>query len=228
MFDGNTNFINQSFNADTVTPRQLDMLLANGWRHFGTYFFRYSINFSPDLLQIREVIPLRIRLADLDLSRSQRRVLRRNADLKTLIEPLLISPDSEVLFESHRTRFKESVPETIYNFVSPNAGESPCDSRQFRVFDGERLLSESYFDVGEASVSGAYAVFDPAETRRSLGIFTMLKEIGYSIEMGKEFYYLGYCYSSESIYDYKKRFAGTEGFDWDGNWFPFAEVQENP
>jgi arginine-tRNA-protein transferase len=61
-------------------------------------------------------------------------------------------------------------------------------------------------------------MFDPEFSSRSLGIFTMLNEIEFAIEKKKEFYYQGYSYEGESFYDYKKRFRGTECFDWNGKW----------
>ena len=84
----------------------------------------------------------------------------------------------------------------------------------------------SYFDIGGESVSGIYAMFEPKSAGRSLGIFTMLKEIEFARERGKEFYYLGYAYAGNSFYDYKKRFSGTEMFDWNGCWLPFQEAGE--
>ena len=64
-------------------------------------------------------------------------------------------------------------------------------------------------------------MFDPARAERGLGIFTLLKEIEFAIETGREFYYLGYAYDGPSFYDYKKRFRAAEAFDWRGNWIPF-------
>ena len=61
-------------------------------------------------------------------------------------------------------------------------------------------------------------MFDPDLSSRSLGIFTMLKEIEFAMANGKELYYQGYSYEGESFYDYKKRFRATERFDWRGNW----------
>ena len=54
----------------------------------------------------------------------------------------------------------------------------------------------------------------------------MLKEIEFAQENGKEFYYQGYAYEGESFYDYKKRFRGTEVFDWKGNWKPITANEE--
>ena len=32
--------INEEFHSDAVEPAAYDRLLADGWRHFGTHFFR--------------------------------------------------------------------------------------------------------------------------------------------------------------------------------------------
>jgi arginine-tRNA-protein transferase len=167
---------------------------------------------------IRLVTPLRIRLSDFSHSKSQRRVLRDNSDLTIQIEPLAIDAKAEGLFHRHKERFENHQPISIYEFLTGSAETSPCDTKQIRVFDKDRLVAISYFDIGERTCSGVYAIFDPAESKRGLGIFTMLKEIEYSVAHGKEFYYQGYAYEGESFYDYKKRFRGTEIFDWKGQW----------
>ena len=205
----------------------MDDLLAAAWRHFGTNFFRYSIGIHG--FDIRRVIPLRIRLADRTFTKSQRRALRRNADLDVRISPLNITPQAKQLFHKHKQRFKTGVPDSIYEFVSGTLEESPSETMQLSVFDRDRLLAESYFDVGESTVSGIYGMFDPDESARGLGVFRLLKEIEFAADSGKEFYYLGYSYEGESFYDYKKRFRATESFDWLGNWEPFEpEADEAP
>jgi arginine-tRNA-protein transferase len=216
-------FINQEFYADAVTAGQLDALLSDGWRHFGTHFFRYNLAvYNGD---IRRVLPLRIRLADFTLSKNQRRVLRKNEDLRVEIRPIAITDESNELFHRHKQRFVQGVPATIYDFVSSEPATVPNEGREIAVYLEDRLVAVSYFDDGQTAVSGVYAIFDPDESARSLGLFTMLKEIEYSIETGREFYYQGYAYEGESFYDYKKRFRALEVFDWNSQWVPtsFAE-----
>ena len=209
-------FINEEFTAEIVSPAQLDELLANGWRHFGTHFFRYNLGIYND--EIRRVIPLRIRLSEFSPSKSQSRVLRKNTNLRCEIRPIEITTEVEAMFEQHKLRFKQNAPDSLYTFLSNDSATKPCKGLELAVYDNDRLVATSFFDVGRSALSGVYAVFDPNESLRSLGIFTMLKEIEFAIEDGKEFYYQGYCYSGESFYDYKKRFRGTEGFDWNGSW----------
>ncbi len=64
--------------------------------------------------------------------------------------------------------------------------------------------------------------FDPDLGDRGLGTLTMLKEIEYSIGTGREYYYPGSAYEGPSFYDYKKRFAALECFDWRGNWVNYV------
>jgi len=219
MLTGEAPFINEQFFADRVSPDQLDVLLAKGWRHFGTQFFKYSYGFYE--LDVRLVVPLRIRLKDFSLSKSQRRVYKKNDGLQVVIRPIEITPEAEALFDIHKERFKSGVPESIYDFLSDEPARMPCEANEIAVYDDDRLAALSYFDVGAASNSGIYAMFDPADSARGLGIFTMLKEIEYAIETGKEFYYQGYSYEGNSFYDYKKRFRGSEAFDWNGQWERF-------
>jgi arginine-tRNA-protein transferase len=216
MRDAAPQYINEEFYADAVRPDQMDTLWSEAWRHFGSHFFRYSLGFYRE--DIRQVLPLRIRLADFTLSKNQRRVLRTNEDLNVSVRPIVIDDDTEALFHRHKQRFEHSVPDTIYDFLSPEPATTPCSAYEVRVTRGDELVAVSFFGVGEQATSGIYAMFEPAMSERSLGIFTLLKEIEYSIEQGKQFYYLGYAYEGESFYDYKKRFRGTETFDWNQTW----------
>lgn len=209
-------FINEEFYADTVTAEQMDLLLAEAWRHFGTFFFRYNLGIYGE--EIRRVEPLRIRLADFRLSKSQRRVLRRNSDLDFRVRPIEITDESQILFHRHKARFKTDVPHSIYNFLSPTPATVPSDASELAVYLEGKLVAVSYFDEGVTATSGIYAAFDPELSSRALGIFTMLKEIEYSRQTGREYYYPGFAYEGESFYDYKKRFSALEKYDWQGNW----------
>lgn len=223
MFATDPYLINEEFYAKDVPPDQMDEAWSKGWRHFGSHFFRYNLGFYGS--EIRRVIPLRIRLSSFSLSKRHRRILRRNSDLTIETHPLVINESSSALFDRHKTRFSESIPRSIFDFLPDSDANSPCKTFQFSVFEGEHLVAESYLDIGSRSSSGVYGIFDPDEKNRGLGIFTLLKEIEFAINADHEFYYLGYSYEGRSFYDYKKQFTGTETFDWIGNWRPFIEAK---
>ncbi|HEV7700029.1 MAG TPA: hypothetical protein VGO43_07355 [Pyrinomonadaceae bacterium] len=212
-------FINEAFYAERVEADELDLLLERGWRHFGPRFQRYSLNYYND--EIRCVLPLRIRLSEFRLSKSQRRVLRRNADVEVSIGPANVTPDVHELFAWHKRRFTQDVPESIYTFVSDEPDTFPTDGLILRVTLGTQLIAASFLELSTNGLSSIYGMFHPLHAERGLGTFTMLKEIEYAGEQGKAFYYHGYAYEGESFYDYKKRFSGLEAFDWKGNWTAF-------
>jgi arginyl-tRNA--protein-N-Asp/Glu arginylyltransferase len=217
-------FINEEFYTSKVSAQQLDTLLANGWRHFGTHFFRYNLGFYEQ--EIRRVFPLRIRLKDFSFSKSQRRILKKNQDLEIIIRPIEITTEKELLFELHRQRFKNNAPFSLHDFLSYDAANIPCEALEVVVYRGSELLAASFFDVGEKSISSVYAIFAPSETSRSLGIYTLLLEIEWARENKKDFLYQGYAYEGNSFYDYKKRFRALEKFDWKDDWESFSEAEE--
>ncbi len=217
----NFSFINEEFHALEVSPKQLDALLAHGWRHFGTQFFRYNFSVYNGILC--QVLPLRIRLANFSISKNKRRIISKNRDLRVVIRPIEINEEKELLFDRHKQRFDHSVPFSIYDFLSFDAANVPGKALEVSVYKNETLVAASFFDVGETAISSVYAMFAPEESSRSLGIFTMLAEIDFALTNGKDFYYQGYCFDISSFYDYKKRFRALEKFDWNGGWETFKE-----
>lgn len=209
-------FINEYFLRSRVAPEQMDALWAHGWRHFGAYFFRYSVAPGEDAL--RHVLPLRLEVARFQPSRSQRRVLAKNEDVRVEICDTTLDAAKHTMFRRHRQRFRENVPGTLYDFLSEDPAREPCRNQAIEVYAGERLIAASFLDIGQTATSAVYAMFEPDEARRSLGIFTMLQAIEYTRRLGFRYYYPGYAYREPSIYDYKKRFAPLEYFNWETGW----------
>lgn len=207
--------LDEYFLAAQITPEGMDALWAEGWRHFGPYFFRYS------RLGSNRVQPLRIRLANFSLSQSQRRILKKNQDLQAQLQPAFVSAEVEALFERHKTRFSHSIPDAIFNFVSLRPASVPCRCHSLSLHANGRLVGISYLDEGDRATSSVYQCFDPAYAQRSLGILMMLHSILLSRAWDKAYYYPGYAYLEPSGYDYKKRFASLEFFDWKGHWLEF-------
>lgn len=214
-----TGFINEYFLRHQVEPGEMDKLWARGWRHFGEYFFRYSIAWHQG--RAETVIPLRIELSKFVPSRSQKRALSRNRDLNIVVRPSFIDEFKQQLFHRHKRRFNHNVPDTIFDFLSGNPAETPCTNREIAVLSEGRLIGVSFLDIGKTSTSSVYAIFEPEESKRSLGVFMILQAIQHSRELGCRYYYPGYAYRGTSFYDYKKNFAGLEAYDWQTGWHPY-------
>lgn len=190
-----------------------DRFLQGGWRLLGRSVIRH--NFAACRGRICQTIPLRIRLdRPLDFSKSQRQLLRKNADFRIVQAPIALTPEKESLFKKHTQRFEERQPLSVYSFLHPMAWEVPTPGLEFSIFDGNKHIASSFIHLGENAVSGTYCFFDTEYARRSLGTFTMLLELEYAQSLGKQFYYHGYCYDVPSQFDYKMNFNNLEAMDW--------------
>ena len=220
----NTGYVSNTSNEEyfaclKVSPAQMDLLWAEGWRHFGIYFFRYRRSVHDK--KLFTVLPLRIDLGRFGLTRSQRRVLAKNRDAKIVYRPAAIDSQKHALFSKHSLRFRENVPTSLDDFLSPQPASVPCITRELCVYVGERLVGVTYIDLGKHATSAVYAIFDPAEAKRSLGILMMLHSLQFSSDGGYRYYYPGYAYREPFIYDYKKRFRGLEYLDWNSGWLKY-------
>lgn len=208
--------LDDQFIAEQVEPEFMDLIWENGFRHFGVFFYRYKTSFYEN--KLCNIIPLRIVLKNFIHSHSQKRILKKNRDLHYEYRDAFIDEMREELFDLHKKRFLDNVPDTLYSFLSEDPSKVPCQAKECDVYYQNRLIAVSYFDIGQKSISSVYAFFHPEFSKRSLGNYTLLLEIQYAIEQGKEFLYTGYAYDVPSFYDYKKTFHGLECYDWNQNW----------
>lgn len=197
----------------------MDQYWAEGWRHFGIFFFRYRSAVHGH--KLFSVLPLRLDIARFVLTRSLKRVLAINRDIKVVLRPALVDKTKKALFLKHRLRFKENVPTSLNNFLSPLPASVPCPNLELCLYLADELIGVTFLDLGKTATSAVYAMFDPAMGKRSLGTLMMLHSIHWSRENGYRYYYPGYAYHEPFSYDYKKRFVGLEFFDWNAGWQPY-------
>ena len=208
--------IDEAGELEFASPELMDRAWAGGWRHFGSYFFRYSRMMEAH--GFKTVMPLRMRLEHFEPSTSQARVLKRNASFELVIRDAIIDLEKRKLFALHRQRFTENVPDSLYSFLGFDPAWVPCETKELALFKEGRLIGVTFLDIGASSTSSIYSIYDPKESKYSLGVYLILCSIRYSIALDKIFYYPGYATLEPSAYDYKKRFAPLEYFDWKGNW----------
>ncbi len=200
----------------SLKPEQLDGLLNLGWRHFGRTFFRYSLFVGQ--AKLRWVQPVRVDLPRCELTASQRRIRRRNADLAVRAGPAVLDAEREAVFRRHRTRFEEDPPPSLAGYLGDDLAAYPCSLVEITARLGGRLVAASYLDVGRECVSSVYAIFEPEFSVRSLGIATMIWEMDEARRRGARYYHPGYAFHDCPSMDYKKQFRASEWFDWQSGW----------
>lgn len=197
----------QYFLAGDVTGRELDKLLAEGWRKFGYYFFK------PSCSSCRACTPLRIPVDKFSPNRSQKRTLLKGRDLNVTFGPLNFSPRVFELFKEHsRVRFgkdENDLEQFLFSFYTPS-----CPGLQVSISLAGELVGVGWLDVGESSLSSVYFCFDPKHSALSLGSYSILAGIEYARELGLQWNYLGYCVAGNRSSAYKKNFKPYEYFDW--------------
>lgn len=216
--------IDESVPMQPLHPEIFDDYLAEGWRLLGYSMVRH--NYSMCRNQFCMTIPLRICLEGFNFSKSQRQLMRRNAGLKVAYRAIALTEHHEALFLKHANRFGERRPAHLASFLGPQAHREPVTGMEFSVKESDSpILAYSYVHIGHESFSGTYCFFDPDYGRLSLGTYTMLLEIEKARQLGKKYYYHGYCYDVPSQFDYKLNFNNLEAFDWKtGQWNPIQRM----
>lgn len=212
--------IDESIELTPLEQAVFDQYLLRGWRLLGYSVIRH--NFAICRGRICRTLPLRIRLDQaFAFSKSQRQLLRRNADLRAECAPISLNTEKEQLFLRHTERFRDRQTLSLYSFLHRNAHDTPVTGLEYAIYEQDRLIACSYFHLGETAMSGTYCFFDPDFDRRSLGSYTMLLELQMAQQLGKQYYYHGYCYDVPSQFDYKLNFNNLESMDWKtGAWTP--------
>ncbi|MCG3129369.1 MAG: Aspartate/glutamate leucyltransferase [Phycisphaerae bacterium] len=202
----------------TLLPSAYDRLLSLNHRRSGRLIYR------PQCPGCQACRSLRVPTATFLPSRSQRRTLRRNADVKVEIRPPRPTRESYTLYErylahQHDGRMSDG-PEAFVAFLY----DSPTDTVEIQYRAGSDLVAVSLADRVPSGLSSVYVFFDPRHARRSLGTFTALWEIGHCRGAGLAYYYLGFYVTGSPKMMYKAAFRPCEILDADGTWRPFDAV----
>ncbi|MDO8631842.1 MAG: arginyl-tRNA--protein transferase, partial [Phycisphaerales bacterium] len=87
-----------------------------------------------------------------------------------------------------------------------------------------RLVSLA--DRVPGGLSSVYMYFDPDDAARSLGTFSILREIEFCRREGLRYYYLGYFVAGSRTMAYKARFRPHEMLLGDDRWLTFRDRGE--
>lgn len=194
-----------------------EQLLDAGFRRTGFHAFR------PACTACAECRSLRIDVPAYRPSRSHRRAGNRNADLEVAVDRPSYDEEKRLLLE----RFLEerhAGPMTADENATREAmfcSGVPSWEMTYRL-DG-RLVAVGIIDMTPNIVSSLYFYFDPDESRRSLGIFSMLTEIELARTSGRRWYHPGYYVSGCSAMEYKIRFGPAQILLEDQGWVDFSE-----
>lgn len=202
-----------------LSAARLDRYLAGGWFRNCRMLFRTKLLCLDK--DFYSVVNIRLKLQKYRPSKSLRKILNRNDKrFEVVIRPASIDSKKEKLYQDHKNRFKGFLYGSLEDFFY---GEVYWEKDIFNtyevcVFDDDKLIALSYFDKGNKSVASLLGVYDSAYNKHSLGTYTMLKEVEYSIGVEMKYYYPGYVLNKNTAFDYKLRLGKMQYYDWNGHW----------
>lgn len=205
------------FYAAELSAQEMDGYISTGWRCFGLQHFR-------PVCDCRECVSMRIPVADFVPSKSQRRILRKNADVELAIGPLRYSDAIFGIYKEHSlSRFKKepgTEREFIEQFYTPSC---PGAQSEFRI-EG-KLVGTGFLNISEKGLSSVYFVYRDGLLDRSFGIFSMLAEIEFARKEGFSFYYPGYWIRGNPRMNYKGTLRPKQIYHPDrGVWLPDQDL----
>jgi arginine-tRNA-protein transferase len=210
--------------VESLSDSDLEELLAAGYRHFGTHFFR------PVCSPCHKCLPLRIPLSDYCFSRSGRRLLRRNTRFFVTLTPPFPTFAAYELYLKHKERFDlprdERRQESYHDFVDIFFHPFPF-AYQLSVYDGDRLIAVSHLDMTASVISVVYCYYNDRYTRESLGSFAVYREIEIGLKRNLDFVYLGYYIPENRHMRYKVRFRPNQVLREEDRWEDLLDTGGN-
>lgn len=202
-----------------VDPRQsvdkglYSKLSVLGFRRSGTHIYR------PHCSTCNACVPARLPVARFQPRRGQRRILRRNADLRVTRSDDIRDDEAFDLYHRYiclRHADGDMYPpdrEQYETFLNEVWG---C-THYYRFYDRDRLVAIAVLDVLDDGLSAIYTFFEPGEERRSLGAFAILWQVERARKLGLEFVYLGYWIKGCRKMSYKSEYRPLEVY-LNGRW----------
>lgn len=192
--------------------------LNNALSHQG---FRRSQNvvYRPSCAGCSACLSARIVAAEFAVSRTHRRILRRNSALVRSASNPWATERQYALFRRYLDARHASggmADMDLHEFAAM-VEETPVRSRIVEYHAGGELVAVCLTDILSDGVSMVYSFYDPDRPEDSLGTYIILDHIAMAREAGLPYVYLGYWVPGSPKMDYKRRFRPLEIFH-DGQW----------
>ena len=171
----------------SMDPAEFDRSLASGDRRVGRMLYKTQCP------RCSACQPIRIPVDSYAPSKSQKRVWKRNRDIRVETGAATFTPEKLALYNRHKlqrglSRNEQPMTRRGYEgwFV-----QSCTRTLEMRYLVEDRLIGVGILDVGARDTSSVYFYFDPDEHKRSLGTFSVMMEVAWLRSQAGRFHYLG-------------------------------------
>ncbi|HBH61753.1 MAG TPA: arginyltransferase [Nitrospiraceae bacterium] len=191
--------------------RNFHKFLFRGYRRMGPIFYRNACE------KCSSCLPIRLETAKFRASRSHKRTLKKNEDLRVeILSQPHITDEKIMLYEryvksKHADDKSSSSGDAINVLLHIHYGYP--DTLEMNYFSGEKLIGVGIVDAARDSLSSNYFYYDTACLNRRIGVFSILQEISLTAALGKRYYYLGFYIEENPKMSYKKQFRPNEVYE---------------
>ncbi len=192
-----------------LTRAEFGQRLVEGDRRQGRLLYRTAC------ASCRACEPIRIDVDAFELSRSQRRVLRRGDErIHTSTGPIGVNEERVRLYNKHKHKRDLAVGERMATVESYRAflGETCCETFEMRYRIGSKLLGVSIVDRAVDALSAVYFYWDPRLASLSPGTYSIIKQIELCQRLELRYLYLGLYIGVCRPMAYKSRFTPHDRF----------------
>ncbi|MEM9820390.1 MAG: arginine-tRNA-protein transferase [Bacteroidota bacterium] len=209
---------------EKMSPDELDAYLDRAWFRMGQMIF--TCRFLCFGGALYSAIWTRLDLRNYQFRKSLRKLIKRNnKQFRVLVRRAVFNDEKEMLYQDHKARFEGYIAETLKESLHGEANYNIYDTWEVCVYDKNRLVAVSFFDIGGNSLASIMGLFDPAYSKHSLGFYTMLLEIMVGHQNNKAFYYPGYVVPGYQRFDYKLRIGPVDFYNNKNNqWEPYEQL----
>lgn len=196
--------------------------------------FRRSQNivYRPVCQNCAACLSARIPVDAFHISKSQKRIQNKNADIAYEVRQARATEEQFDLFEAYvKTRHRDGGMSdmTLFDYASM-VDETNVPTRLIeyrRVINGRpaELVAVALTDVLEDGLSMVYSFFNPELSAQSLGTFMILNHIKLCQQANLPYLYLGYWVKGSSNMSYKIKFRPIELY-YNGLWRRFHEFDK--
>ena len=201
--EASTAFVDPELEIDSDLYARLS---ENGFRRSGPYIY------TPMCGDCVACVSARIPVDLFAHSRSQRRCVKANSDLKVIcVNSIDITEHYTVYADYINQRHADGdmYPPTTEQFVDFLGTAWDCTQFvEFRV--DTKLIGCAIIDVLPDAISAIYTYFDPNEEGRGLGKFAVLYQIAMAKELALSHVYLGYWIEDCKKMSYKRQYQPIE------------------
>ncbi len=195
-----------------ATAEDYAQLLHRGWRRHGMYFFR------PKCENCNQCRSLRIAVDDFRPTKSQRRNLKKNADIQVQVARATVTRDHIRLFNAYHLDMTERRDWPEHQVIADEYFQSFLAggwdfAYEFRYFRNDKLVGLGLVDIVPGAMSSVYFFHDPSWRSDGPGTFSIQQEIEFARNYGVEHVYLGYWIEACPSMTYKARFGPHEVLD---------------